>query len=157
MTTPTSAPRADQPPARDAGAPLFDTERFVGPPVEFCAYQGFTYDDPAYKHGNGGKTVLAQSAAACATQCNLNALCSAATFAQGAPPAESCTFHSATDGYAAGIAVPATAAAGQTLIVARPCAAVQFAGQPASPEATTWLAGATSLCAAWCRDGCTSG
>lgn len=94
-----------------------------------------------YEHPYPERQLPVSDEEGCATECSLDALCTAAQYHE-----EKCVMYSYTEGYARGIALPDEALEVGKLIVARPCDAVAFAGTGSPGPATEqWLSGAVPL------------
>ena len=129
---------ADEAPWRSQGEPV-EAGTFGRPAREFCAFENYEYKSPHYAHPSARRSFDVDNLQDCATECSLDALCTAAQFDQK----NECKMYSFTEGYAKGIALPSEASDVGKLIVTRPCNAVEFAGtdQP-GPSTEMWLDGA---------------
>lgn len=133
---------AGKPPSTDLGTNVV-ADHFAGFPVDFCAFDEYKYDDPAFGYPNTAANGTAADIEACATQCSLDALCTAANWFPDRK-GKNCFLLRFTDGHAAGLAVPQFVPETDEsvmLIVVRPCDAVQFAGTAPRPSATAWVNG----------------
>ena len=124
-----------------------DAGQFDGPPREVCAFAGYEYLSAQFDYPGGtqrrqhvsrSSDTPIRYAKDCATKCRLDALCTAARYGGSSD----CKLNSFTEGYADGMSVPQRSKQVSSLIVARPCDAVQLAGGDKGPAIQQWLQGA---------------